>query len=675
MAGIVIFGGTTEGRKLAEAFQDTPLQIQVCVATQYGASLLPHCPNIKIQVGRMEEAAMEAYLREWEAEYCFDATHPYATCVTENIRTACKRIGLPYFRVLRQTEEIDSKGVGEAQVYVKPDIEEAVAFLNQTQGVILITTGSKDLKQYTAIREYQKRCFVRILPDLSALTQCQEMGFAKSHLIGMQGPFTEAFNEALLKQIGAKWMVTKNAGKEGGYQDKCEAALHAGANLVVIAGAPQPSQTDSLSLTEAIAWLTQRSLPQHCLPSKRQVSLIGMGPGSPALLTQEAQEELAKCDVLIGAKRVLLTALQGKDKPFYDCYQKEEILLFLQKHTEYRRAALVYSGDIGFFSGACGMAERLADYEVKVFSGISTPTYLLNKLHIPLDTVKSVSCHAKQIPLLSYIKHHQKVCTLLGEGISVSEIAQKLRWYHMEDVKITVGERLSYPEERIVTGYPEELGNLTFEKLSVALFENPRAIGNILGFGIADSRFIRGSVPMTKQDIRTLALSRLRLQQDSILYDIGAGTGSVAVEAALQCEEGQIYAIEKNPEAILLIKENKQHFQADNLEVVVGEAPDCILSLPIPTHVFIGGSGGRLQDIIRSVHDKNTQVRFVLTVVTLETWGQLEQIKAEFPEYIDMEVIQVNIARSRPLGRYHSMGADNPVSIICFGGRKEQIDG
>lgn len=185
--------------------------------------------------------------------------------------------------------------------------------------------------------------------------------------------------------------------------------------------------------------------------------------------------------------------------------------------------------------------------------------------------------------------------------------------------------------------------------------------------GIPDSEFIRGEVPMTKQEVRILSVAKLQLDKASVVYDIGAGTGSVSIEAAAQCPDGRVYAIEKAPEGISLIDANRKKFSIGNIELVEGTAPQCMERLPAPTHVFIGGSGGRLVDIIKAVRKKNPKIRFVLNAVTLETMGELMKLQSLFPEYADMEVIQVSVSRAKVLGSHHLMRAENPVCIAAFG--------
>lgn len=679
---IVIFGGTVEGRLLAESLLGTELKLHICVATEYGASLLPEGENMVVHTGRMEEEEMEGFLNGISPAYCLDATHPYAFQVTENIRTACEKQEIPYIRIYRREENASDF----ASVR---NVEEAAGFLKDTTGNILITTGSKELEKYRVIPEYEVRCFARVLPTVPVLEKCAALGFEGRNLIAMQGPFSEEMNYALMKQCGIKWMVTKNSGKEGGYQEKCEAALRAGVNILVVErpqenfaeeadfGAPVSGKADAgirakagvMNLSQAISFLKQ-FLPGSSA-ERRKVYLIGMGPGNSELLTEEARKCIRKCDVLIGAGRMLDIAMAAVkevgEKPVFKSYKKEEIAAFLKEHPEYPQAGVLYSGDIGFYSGARGMQELLKEFQVQGVSGISAPLYFLNKLGVPWEDTMLASCHGKKINLIPLIKTNRRVCVLLGEKGRIAEISRTLLAFHMDLVKITVGERLSYPEERIVSGTAADMVSVEFDSLSVALFENAAADEGRTAPGIKDDDFIRGKVPMTKEEIRILSLAKLGLSENSVLYDIGAGTGSISIEAALCCPYGQVYAIEKKPEAAALIRENKIRFQTENLEIIEGTAPECLKELKAPDCVFIGGSSGRLISVIREVRKKNPSARFAVNAITLETMSEINRIKEEFPEYEEMDIIQVNVARSKKLAGYHLLNAENPVMIASFG--------
>ena len=279
---VVIFGGTTEGRQLAgyliqlnkqPKMQD--IQVHVCVASEYGAQVLPEDDALKVHVGRLEQADMQEFLQAVQADICVDATHPYAVLVTQNIYQACKVVGVPYVRVRRDMQEeqenadpdmqMSGTHIGDADgkrytdetsdsIYVG-DIQAAVDYLKGVTGNILITTGSKELHLYTQIPDYGSRCTARVLPTRSVVEACTELGFTGKHLICMQGPFDLEMNLATLRYADADFMVTKASGKNGGYDEKCEAALAAGVHLVVI-GRPKEQVEPVMSLAQAEKYLS-----------------------------------------------------------------------------------------------------------------------------------------------------------------------------------------------------------------------------------------------------------------------------------------------------------------------------------------------------------------------------------------------------------------------------------
>lgn len=186
------------------------------------------------------------------------------------------------------------------------------------------------------------------------------------------------------------------------------------------------------------------------------------------------------------------------------------------------------------------------------------------------------------------------------------------------------------------------------------------------GLGIKDEEFIRDQIPMTKMNIRILSVAKLQLEPDSVVYDVGAGTGSVSVEMAFLCPKGKIYAIEKKPEGCELIRKNIEKFELRNIEVIEGVAPDCLEQIEAPTHVFLGGSSGKLAEIVNLIRKKNPKVRFVVNAVTLETLSELARLSRKYPEYEDMEIIQAQITEVRRIADYHMMQGTNPVYIVSF---------
>lgn len=229
---ILLFAGTTEGRLLAEFFGSLLVELYVCTATEYGRECIEKKDYMHVLAGRMDEDQISSFLQTNQIDLVVDATHPFALEVTENIRQACNRSGVTCFRCLREGERLWEQDA--ENVVLVDSVREAVQFLKETRGNILIATGSKELKLYTAIPDFQKRCYARVLSTKEAVEECVSLGFQGAHLIAMQGPFSKTLNEEMLNHTKAVYFVTKQSGKTGGFEEKMDAAKAAGAILVVV---------------------------------------------------------------------------------------------------------------------------------------------------------------------------------------------------------------------------------------------------------------------------------------------------------------------------------------------------------------------------------------------------------------------------------------------------------
>lgn len=229
---ILLFAGTTEGRELVRALKELPVYVYVSTATEYGKECAESGVNIQTGAGRMDSAAMIHFIGEHHIDLVVDATHPFARAVTENIISACKDCGVEYIRCLREAQALDAGEYGHV-IWVG-SVREAVEYLKGTQGKVLIATGSKELKLYTELANYQERCCARVLSTKEAVEESTALGFKGPGLIAMQGPFSKEMNIAMLNYSGAKYFVTKESGKAGGFAEKAEAARETGASLIVI---------------------------------------------------------------------------------------------------------------------------------------------------------------------------------------------------------------------------------------------------------------------------------------------------------------------------------------------------------------------------------------------------------------------------------------------------------
>ena len=655
MDKVLIFAGTTEGRELAEYLNKYNVDIHVCVATEYGEQLVTKGAGLKIHTGRLTQKEITELIRREQISLVVDATHPYAVVVSKYIRAAAQAVGIEYLRLLRSPG-----GPGEADIQVA-SAAEAVQYLSSTAGNILVTTGSKELSEFTKLPDYQERVYARVLATPEAVISGNELGFQGKHLICMQGPFSEELNAATMRQLEISFLVTKESGKNGGFAEKIRAAKSVGATIVLIG---RPSKEQGLNELEIRARLRERL----SLPLKRTVALVGIGMGRAENMTIEAKEACQNADVLIGAARMLETVKELKKPSFVSC-QAEEIKAFAEAHPEYERIAIVLSGDPGFYSGARRLTALFGEEELQIYSGVSAVAYLCSKLHMSWEEVKLVSLHGRTPNIIEAVKRHRNVFALIGRPEEINELCERLICYGLEKVILTVGEALSYPEERIISGTAAELRHCSFAALTAVLLQN-REAGAVVTHGLPDDKFKRTKVPMTKSEVRSIAISKLQLRKDSVVYDIGAGTGSVSIEAALQAAVGHVYAVEKNPDAVALIQANKERFAVENLSVVTGLAPEVLDDLPAPTHVFIGGSAGNLKEIMAAVLIKNPNVHMVISAIALETVTEAMRCVNTLP-VTEVDIVHVTIGKSKEMGSYHMMMGQNPVYIIsCRGGAK-----
>ncbi|WP_337496595.1 precorrin-6A reductase, partial [Clostridium sp.] len=578
MCKIWIFGGTTEGRLLAEYCSREKIEAWVSVASEYGEELLQEelmesgnagnpdlnhntkesgqCADkeicfakkslknvqassvIKVLRGRMDRYQMEEFIRNQGIHLVIDATHPHARLVSEEIQEACGRTGVRLERCLRAEGEQN-----KARDWVEVDsIQEAVSFLSSVSGVIFATTGSKELEALCQIPDYQKRVYARVLPTSNVLKKCEKLGITGSHLIAMQGPFSTEMNTLFLRQTKAEWLLTKDSGRAGGFQEKVEAARENGTRVVVI----RRPEEDGISLEEAMEVLKKadegnvgkregrggEDIEREIASAKKNIEgvdgenqrksnsaelkthliLAGIGMGQPSQMTGEVLRAIRESDALIGAGRMLESAeraLQNdlliskegkaenrqesaaaveKERKCYKAYLPDDVIQIVSKHPEWKQAVILYSGDTGFFSGASRMAERLreAGYPFTVYPGTSCVSYLAARLGTHWEDAAIYSAHGRELSVDRVMKRlcdpeepAKRAFILMGGKNGAGQFCERLTQAGYGNVQVTVGENLSYPEEQIRSGTAEEMKKLEFADLSLMLLEVTDEIKNV----------------------------------------------------------------------------------------------------------------------------------------------------------------------------------------------------
>lgn len=392
------------------------------------------------------------------------------------------------------------------------------------------------------------------------------------------------------------------------------------------------------------------------------VTLIGMGSGQPENLTLQGLAALRQADLILGARRLLAVLPAGCTENRAAAYRPDEVAELLQTSGA-ENAVLVYSGDTGFYSGASSMMEKLEALGVRarVLPGLSSIQLLAAALGRPWQGWNLVSAHGRTCDPVAECMQGRPTFFLTGGSEDPATLCAQLEAEGFGDVQAVVGQCLGTPEEKIFRGSVKELAAGRFNSLSVLLVEAAEVLPRRAP-GLPDKAFERGDVPMTKQEVRAAVLAKLAVRPEDILWDVGAGTGSVSVELALAAPRGRVYAVECRPEGCALIKANREKFRTRNLVLVEGLAPAALSDLPAPDAVFIGGSKGSLAAIVDAALDKNPDARICVSAIALETLSAA--VAALTAKGRTVQVSQIAVSRAKAVGGLHLMMAQNPIYLI-----------
>lgn len=415
----------------------------------------------------------------------------------------------------------------------------------------------------------------------------------------------------------------------------------------------------------------------------RKVTIIGAGPGNPDLLSRAALDAIDIADVVIGAHRALAGIDVPPDVVRCELVKTADIVAALTDAASWQRAVVVMTGDVGLFSGARRLVEALsgnAQVDVRVIPGISSASYLAARLARPWQDWRFANAHGVACDIVAEAERAGELFLVTSGGEDPSRLSGELVQAGFGDARVTVAERLSYPDERITCATASEIAGQTFDDLNVMLIDFAGGAGSPAGAsraassrwpyassGIPDELFIRGDVPMTKQEVRAVALAKLRLTATDTVWDVGAGTGSVSIEAALVARAGSVWAVERNAAGVRLIRENADAFGCGNVHAVPGVAPEALVKLPVPDAVFVGGSAGELPSIVEAALEKNSQVRLCVPCVTVETLTEACALLSG-SRFKGFEACQVSAARAEAVGSHHLMKAQNPVFLVSARG-------
>ena len=395
-----------------------------------------------------------------------------------------------------------------------------------------------------------------------------------------------------------------------------------------------------------------------------QVVITGAGPGDERFLTLEAKERIMAADIVLSTDR--LFDLFAYLNPNTRRTSLATIPDAICAARGCREVVVLVSGDCGFYSLGNSLPATLRErlkgysYELVFINGISSKQFLCARVGLPHDDAKSISLHGRSGDIVPHVCYTSKVFALAGGVVRAHDAIGRLATAGLGHVFVAVGENMGMASERVLTGEARNLAGEVFGDLASLLVVNENCRNPY--DAVPDSAFIRGRVPMTKEAVRVLAIAALGINPGDTVLDIGAGTGAVSVCMARKAFEGTVYALERNAEALRLLSQNRQELGAFNMEVVCGEAPEGLDALPAPDKVFIGGSGGKLPEIMQILFNRNPAIRVVVSAITLETLHTA--VGAFRDQGCVPDISCVNVAKASNIGEYTMMQAENPVYII-----------
>lgn len=391
----------------------------------------------------------------------------------------------------------------------------------------------------------------------------------------------------------------------------------------------------------------------------RKFYIIGAGMGAPDSLTGEAAHALAASDAVFATQRLTAVCDRAAVCPF-DRLATEAIA------SDAPTVSVLVSGDVGFFSAAGRLRGQLAPHgDVRLVCGLSSMQYFCAKLGISYDDACVRSLHGRVGSILGAVSYHKKTFVLTGGENTAPKVCKTLADAGLGGLTVHLGENLGAADERIQTGTAETLANQPCGNLAVLLIEHPDAVNACEP--VRDDMLTRAKVPMTKEEVRWVSVSRLAVQPRDTVWDVGAGTGAVTLELARKASDGLVYAVERKPEAVALLHENRAKLGGYNVHIVEGAAPDALEALPAPDCVFVGGSGGAIRRILEIAKQKNHAVRVVVNAIALETLHETQAALSALG-FADVEITQLAAARGKAVGPYTMMTANNPVFILSGGG-------
>ncbi len=391
------------------------------------------------------------------------------------------------------------------------------------------------------------------------------------------------------------------------------------------------------------------------MPSQSKIKVIGIGPNGECL----RKDLIYNADIIAGGKRLLNSFFDLKaEKVILDKNLKSKLLYF--KNKKDKNIVILASGDPLFYGIGKLLVDIFGTDNLEFYPYLNSVQLLASKIGINYEDFITVSIHGRKFTdkIIGKIKFNDKIAILTDKKNNINLLSSTLLNYLDKNTEVFLGQMIGTNKEKILRLTLEELKNITPSELDTVFIINKHP--NFFRLGIDDDKFIHEAGLITKKEIRVISISMLNLNKDSILWDIGAGSGSVSIEAGNICYEGRVYAFEKNPKRLLQIKENIRKFFCHNVYVIEGSVPESFDGIEKPNRIFIGGFNGDLVELLDKLYNE-TKALIVANIVSVEKLNSF--ITFAVSNKLKFEIRSIHIGNLKKLGENHYFKNQNIVYI------------
>jgi precorrin-6Y C5,15-methyltransferase (decarboxylating) len=405
-----------------------------------------------------------------------------------------------------------------------------------------------------------------------------------------------------------------------------------------------------------------------------RITIVGITDAGPASLPSRVLEKVRQAEVLCGGERHLGLFPDVNAERWVIKANIGELLEKLKTEAGKRGLVILASGDPLCYGIAATLRQHLPAEWLEVIPNVTAAQLAFARIGEPWHDAVIVSAHGRSLePVINAVRRHSKVAVYTDDENTPAAIARTLLAAGISDRRAVVCEHLDGEQERLTDARLSELPRQTFASLNVLLLLGDASPAPPLSasplLGVSDDEFEHDAGLITKEEVRAVALAKLRLREDSVVWDIGAGSGSVAIEAARLARQGQVYAVERQLGRAAALRRNVEKFRTGNVRVVCGSAPEALYALPEPDAVFVGGTGGEVRAIVDTCCARlRPGGRIVANFATLENLHEaVDRLKGNG---FGVEITQVGIARSVPLAGLTRFEPLCPVFVV--NGSREQ---